>query len=506
MKRKILQHCLLFSVVAPSWAVVAFGQKPPESTPRAEQAEAIDPLVRTFDLELGVGRRVMLHDGTRVTVRLVSMHVARDNVMKAIRSVYVTLEVNGESVSLYSGNYNRPVEVGGVQIDCPVTKDYDDSHIDHWALERDARVRLWPAGSRWLRKGTFVYPLEQRWGASATWFSNEPVSPRPNGKFYYHAGLDLGGAEALDIVVAATDGLVVQVGEKALDAKMHPPVQPRYDVVYIRDDRGWYYRYSHLHSIDAGLELGKRIRHGTKIGLLGKEGGSGGWSHLHFEIKSLQPSGRWGTQDGYAFLWEAYRRQYDPDVIAVAQPRQLISVGAPVALDGSKSWARNGIAGYEWTTSSGKRIRGAAVTHVYDRPGDYCEILKVTDGNGRSDYDFARVKVVEYNDSNAVWPWIHASFHPSRNVSAGDEIVFKVRTSGSAEGPKGMMEGRDVWDFGDGSPTEEVRSNPTPEQHDKNGYAVVTHRYRKPGDYIATVQRKNDRLTVMDRLHVRVEN
>ena len=29
------------------------------------------------------------------------------------------------------------------------------------------------------------------------------------------------------------------------------PVSPRYDVVYVLDDRGWYYRYSHLHTISA---------------------------------------------------------------------------------------------------------------------------------------------------------------------------------------------------------------------------------------------------------------
>ena len=43
-----------------------------------------------------------------------------------------------------------------------------------------------------------------------------------------------------------------------------------------------------------------------ELGRSGKEGGSGGWSHLHFEIVSRQPSGEWGTQEGFAFLWEAY--------------------------------------------------------------------------------------------------------------------------------------------------------------------------------------------------------
>ena len=41
---------------------------------------------------------------------------------------------------------------------------------------------------------------------------------------------------------------------------------------------------------------------GQKLGVLGKEGGSGGWTHLHFDITKRQPSGLWGIEEGYAFL------------------------------------------------------------------------------------------------------------------------------------------------------------------------------------------------------------
>ncbi|MCH1409110.1 MAG: hypothetical protein L7V87_08775, partial [Verrucomicrobiales bacterium] len=37
------------------------------------------------------------------------------------------------------------------------------------------------------------------------------------------------------------------------------------------------------------------------------------WMHLHFEIKNRKPSGRWGTEDSYAFLWQGYRNLHDPD-------------------------------------------------------------------------------------------------------------------------------------------------------------------------------------------------
>ena len=69
---------------------------------------------------------------------------------------------------------------------------------------------------------------------------------------------------------------------------------------------------------------------GQKIGLLGKEGGSGGWSHLHFDITGRQPSGKWGIIEGYAFLWEAYLREYKPKLLAVARPHHLVAAGEKV--------------------------------------------------------------------------------------------------------------------------------------------------------------------------------
>jgi murein DD-endopeptidase MepM/ murein hydrolase activator NlpD len=64
---------------------------------------------------------------------------------------------------------------------------------------------------------------------------------------------------------------------------------------WVLDVRGWYQRYTHLFSFDPSVKLGGRVQMGQKIGTLGKEGGSGGWSHLHYEILSPQASGRLGT-------------------------------------------------------------------------------------------------------------------------------------------------------------------------------------------------------------------
>ena len=178
---------------------------------------------------------------------------------------------------------------------------------------------------------------------------------------------------------------------------------------------------------------------GQKIGVLGKEGSSGGWSHLHFDIKARQPSGKWGIQEGYAFLWEAYRREHRPQIIAVARPHHLIWAGEKVVLDGSRSWSAEGkIERYEWTFTDGTTATGSRVERTYDKPGEYSEVLKVVDARGRVDYDFAVVLVIDKALDGKSSPTIHASYAPTLGIRPGDPVTFKVRTF------FGEPDGRDV--------------------------------------------------------------
>jgi murein DD-endopeptidase MepM/ murein hydrolase activator NlpD len=229
---------------------------------RAEPpAAAATPLVRAVDLSIGESAEVRLDSGKTVKVKLLELQETRDPIRHAVRLATVKVEVDGQAVSLESANYRLPRTIGGVQIDCPITRGYNaDAHVpiqgnDIWGLVKDARLRLWPAGSPLMRPGTFGYPVKQRWFASMTQMANEPVyvdggEDPTNRKIYYHYGLDIGGSEAQVEVVAATDGLVVSSGVKRLPGYEKTPVAPRYDVLYVLDERGWYYRYSHLHTID----------------------------------------------------------------------------------------------------------------------------------------------------------------------------------------------------------------------------------------------------------------
>jgi murein DD-endopeptidase MepM/ murein hydrolase activator NlpD len=473
----------------------------------ASSAPSRPPGLWTVDLNLQETQEITVGAKTRVRVKLLSLVETRDPMREAVRMARVGLEINGRSLILTSATYHLPVKFGRLQVDCPITRGHvtNSSQGNAWGLEKDARIRFWPEGGPWIEPGTFVYPLKQRWFASHTQMANEPSfvdggEAPANKKIYYHYGLDSGGVEGMVEVIAATAGRVISSGTNILDGFADSPAKPRYDVVYLLDDRGWYYRYSHLQTIDPAMQLGATVTMGQKVGMLGKEGGSGGWSHLHFDITSRQPSGQWGIQEGYAFLWEAYQREFSPRIIAVARPHHFVYAGDKVVLDGSKSWtAADKISSYEWKFTDGTEGRGPTVERIYAHSGEYSEILKVTDARGEVDYDFAVVLVIDKSATDRLPPTIHPAFYPTTNIRVGDPVTFKVRSFGT-------IFGQETWDFGDGTPPVNVKSDGNVEQHAPDGYAVTQHRFAKSGHYLVRVERANERgQRAIGHLHVRVE-
>ncbi|MDP6039009.1 MAG: PKD domain-containing protein, partial [Candidatus Latescibacteria bacterium] len=283
----------------------------------------------------------------------------------------------------------------------------------------------------------------------------------------------------------ATDGQVITSGNNALNED----VPKRYDVVYVLDARGWYYRYSHLSSIDESITAGTHIKQGQRIGVLGKEGGSGGWSHLHFGITGPQPSGERGEIDAYALLWEVYKREHDIALQAVGGPHLYAVLGQTITLDATRSWSIKGpshITTYRWHLTDGSTVENAKLERSYDRPGMYSELFSITDANGQTSWGRTTVLIVK-NDATYKAPGIHATYHPTLDLHADQEITFKVRTFQIAG-----QEGGETWNFGDGTDPITVHSDGNAKQHAPDGYAVTTHCFQKAGTYFATVTRETE--------------
>ena len=454
-------------------------------------------LGRNVDLNRGESQKVTLSDGKAVNVRLIALSATKDSIRDAVRSAQVDVEIDGRRVTVQCAEYHLPVTVGQVQIDCPVTGGVNaNTDKDAWALEKDARLRLWPAGSPLAAPGTLLYPIKQRLFATLTQATNEPTyvdggeSARRK-KIYYHAGFDMGGAEGMVDVLAAADGTVICRDKEVLpEFRTNKAVETETNAFAILDDRGWIHRYFHMQTIVPSATVGSRVRMGQKVGVLGKEGGSGGWAHLHYDLKVMQPSGRWGTEDAFAYVWEAYRNEYRPELIALARPHHLVVPGEEVVLDGTRSWsARGSIVRYDWTFTDGTKAEGPIIRRTYSKPGEYCEMLKVTDSAGRTDYDFSIVLVNEKASASGperIPPTIHPAYFPTTDLKPGDPITFLVRSFATTDG-------EETWDFGDGSAKVKVKSDGNVEAHAKDGYQRTLHSYPKAGTYIVTVDRTNAR-------------
>jgi hypothetical protein len=125
-------------------------------------------------------------------------------------------------------------------------------------------------------------------------------------------------------------------------------------------------------------------------------------------------------------------------------------------------------------------------------------VLKVTDAGGGVDYDFAVVNVLDRERPSVLPPSIHAAYSPTFGIRAGDQVTFLVRTFRTTDG-------KETWDFGDGSPKVAVQSDSNVVKLARDGYARTVHRFEKPGHYLVRVERADRRgHTAVAHLLVRV--
>ena len=121
--------------------VMVFSPIPPDLA-RAEgpPAPTRDPLHRVVDLDIGESRRVELRDGSKCEVKLVALEESRDPIRDAVRRAAVKVEVDGRAIELTSATYRLPRTIGGVQVDCPITRGYTtNTDNDHWGLTKDRK-------------------------------------------------------------------------------------------------------------------------------------------------------------------------------------------------------------------------------------------------------------------------------------------------------------------------------------------------------------------------------
>jgi hypothetical protein len=460
-------------VVGLAWIVSAFGITP-------EDAARIKYSKQSFVfLDVGETHVYRLKDARERRISLKSMTEHADSVIGLIRRAEVLVEVDGTPLKLICEPYVMPTEIAGLRIQADTTSRWMD-------LPKRVQFSLWDASDPIVDTELFVFPLARySLFSQGTQGYNEPVhlghkDGDPGGqRFHHNYGFDMAGFEGRDEVLACVDGNVIGV-------------YPDEGTLFLEDDRGIIFEYGHMEKILPEVKDGVKVKRGQKLGLLGRRGGSGNFSHLHVGVylsKDDLAAGRpCRNLNLYPWLMEAFRKSSARTLFAVARPHHAVRTGETVRFDGTRSLSYGSrIKSFRWQFHDGTSLAGAQAEKVYDRPGTYMAALYVEDEKGLRDVDFCKVKVYSKDKLEDVMPIFFLTYSPSRGVRAGQTVYFRGW-------PQGEEAGDIRIDFGDGAVIEKYVP-----------YSEVRHSFQKPGIHIVTATTTSAGFSVTQKLKVIVE-
>jgi len=430
-------------------------------------------------LNIGETTSFRLADGRLKWIRLVSVKEEKDSVIHLVRRADVRLEIDGELLDFPCSPYVLPIEKDGLRLQVDTTSGW-------LQIGKRVQLSLWDAADPVVDTRLFVFPLAgYRLFSQGTQSYNEPVhlgegDGDPTGqRFYHNYGFDLAGFEGRDKVVSPVEGKVIAV-------------RPDEGWVAVEDDRGIVIDCGHLDSIRPGIEEGVAVQRGQEVGVLGRNGPSGNYSHLHLGLylsrKDFEADRPCRNLNFYPWILAAYQAAAGDRLVAVARPHHTAITGEKVVFDGTNSVAFGGkIVSYRWEFPDGTIGDGPVAAKIFDRAGAYTATLRVEDDRGGRDFDICRVRVYSAGKPEDMLTTLFFSVSPSLGVRPGSPVHFRGWPQGGETGPIRL-------DFGDGTTCENYEP-----------YSDIEHLYDKPGVYTVTASAEKDGRPAMTRLKVVVE-
>lgn len=444
---------------------------------RPEQADRIQYSSQRFVyLDLGETHRFRLKDGTTRAIRLESVRELKDSVIGLARRGELVVAIDGKPLTLICAPYVMPTEAAGLRIQADTTSAW---------LQIPKRVQLsvWDATDAIVDTDRFCFPLPgYRLFSHGTQAYNEPVhlghrDGDPQGqRFYHNYGVDFAGYQGRQKVVSCIDGVVARADARQGD-------------LAIRDDRGFILAYGHLEEIRPEIKQGTPVKRGQWVGMLGKRGGSGNFSHLHvgtyLSESAMTAGGMNRNLNLYPWLVAAYEAASGTNLYAVARPHHTVRIGETVVFDGTNSAAkRSRITSYRWEFHDGTHADGPKAEKVYEKPGCYVAALWIKDDRGSVDVDFCKVKVFSDPVPEAVIPTLFVTCNPAGIARIGQPVSFRIWPQGSG------AEAIEV-DFGDRQRLD--RYEP---------YSEITHTFRQPAVHVVTVSATSAGLPVTQKVKI----
>lgn len=446
---------------------------------------ALDALVKKyskqciFSLNPGESYLFRLKNGIGRTIRLVSITEHKDSAINVIRRADVAVEIDGKPLTMVCAPYVMPTVVNGLRIQADTTSGWVD-------MPKRVQFSAWDASDPVVDTSCFSFPIrDYRLFSHGTQAFNEPVhlgqgDGDPAGQKFYHSyGMDMAGYEGSEDVISATEGDVI----------FFWPSREDLCSVVIQDAGGFTWEYAHLSSILPEIILGAHVKQGQRIGVLGKTGPSGNFSHLHlgsFLSRADMEAGKENKRlNLYPWLVSAYQAAHPKSVYAVARPHHVALTGEKVVLDGSNSIAfGTKITGWKWFLPDGRTIHGPRAEIVFDKPGSYVATLRVKGKDGLEDVDFCQVRVYSKAAPEQHMPTIFMSCTPTGNIQVDQPVKFRFWFQGENPGSISI-------DFGDGTRLTGYKP-----------YEMVSHSFTKPGIHIVTAECQSDGKPTVSKIKV----
>lgn len=430
-------------------------------------------------LDPGEAHFFRLRDGSEKRIQLVSVKEYQDSVIHLTRRAKVNIEIDGKPIELTCSPYCLPSETQGIRIQADTTSAWLN-------IPKRVQFSIWDAQDPVVDTNLFCFPLpEYRLFSHGVQSYNEPVhlghrDGDPEGqRFYHNYGVDWAGYEGRQKVVSCIDGVIIQVNPQEGD-------------ISIRDERGFILYFGHLDSILTNISVGSRVHRGQWIGMLGKRGASGNFSHLHIGAFLSQTSMAEGNLNRnlnlYPWLIKAYQKKSETNFLAVARPHCTALTGESVHFDGTNSISiQANRTSYRWEFHDGTVMNGPKADKVFDKPGCYSACLWIEDDHGNRDVDFCTVKVFSRPVPEKVIPTLFVTYYPSGEIFVEDPVNFRIW-------PQGETVENIRIDFGDGTLIQEYRID-----------SAITHRFKTSGIHIVSLSGTAGKLPVMHKVKVIVQ-
>ena len=432
------------------------------------QEGEMDRLMKTYSTQrivvLNAGQELtfkLKNGGTRV-IRLVSFRESRDSVIGLIRRADIRVEIDGRPADLVCAPYVLPSEIDGLRLQADTTSGWTK-------MPGQVQFSIWDASDPVVDTERFGFPLRAfRLFSHGTQAYGEPVhlgagDGDPDGQRFYHDyGFDMAGYEGRDEVVCAAAGAVVAIS----------PSRENPSSVIIRDDAGMLWEYGHLSMVAPDIVPNSAVAKGRKIGILGKTGPSGNFSHIHLgcylslrDMENDRPNRRLNL---YPWLVAAYQAIHPKGLFAVARPHHEVLTGEKIVLDGSNSlvWGGSRIVEWRWVLPDGKTVNGARAETSIAAPGAYTAALWIKDDRGAEDVDFCQIKVYTRDHPEKGMPHIFMTVSPTQDIKPGQAVIFRFWFQGEGGSPMTV-------DFGDGT-----------KLIGRESYAEIRHAFKTPGIHI----------------------